>query len=159
LILAKTTDRDISNIRAMARRMKIKNPKLDVIFVDYLQKISMKGQNNKAIEVTEISQILTDMSDDLDVCVVALAQLNRESDAAIRPSMKHLKDSSGIEENAHLITFVHRNITETFENQQCQLVVDKNRDGETGLVDVAFTRKTTKFSGVTFGDNYNERGM
>ena len=161
LIISRTTDRDISNIRSIARKMKAKNPKLDVIFIDYLQKITARGYDNKRLEVSHVSGILTDMSTDLDISVVALAQLNRDSDGGA-PTMKHLKESSGIEEDAHLIALIHRDINERVQgsaSQQAQLLIVKNRDGKTGIADVSFTPKTTKFGDVAFGDSYQEQGF
>jgi replicative DNA helicase len=144
--ITRTTDRKIGNIRSIMRTMKSNNPNLKVVFVDYLQKITGSSRNDRRGQVDEVSAILTDMATDLDIHVCALAQLNRDGDDL--PKMKNLKESGGIEQDAHYVILIHRDLGEQFNgnyNQDCHLFVAKNRGGRTGKVDIKYNARTTLF--------------
>src|SRR5205085_12182615 len=88
-------------IRAKARRLKAKEPRLGAIVVDYLQLMS-SGSNaeNRVQEVSQISRSLKVIAGDLEVPVIALSQLNRavESRTDKRPLLSDLRDSGAVEQ-------------------------------------------------------------
>tara|TARA_R110002020_G_scaffold175493_1_gene367422 strand:+ start:29573 stop:30841 length:1269 start_codon:yes stop_codon:yes gene_type:complete len=146
--IIRTTKRNIGNIRSIIRRLKNKKPSLKVIFIDYIQKLG-----NDREEIMKVSGILTDIATDLDVHVCALAQLNR--DGAESPKIKHLKECGRIEEDAHYIILIDRDLAEQYKgeyDQDCNLFIAKNRGGRTGMATVKYNARTTKFYDSTNGD-------
>ena len=145
--IVRTTDRKISNIRAIARQMKNRDSNLKVIFIDYLQKIQGDGkQENKRNEVGAVSGILTDMATDLNIHISCLAQISRDGDET--PRMRHLKESGDIEQDAHYIILIDRDINQQFNGEyknDCDLIVAKNRGGRTGIAKIKYNCKTTRF--------------
>jgi replicative DNA helicase len=150
LQVVRTTSRKISNIRAIARKMKNNNPNLQVVFIDYLQKIT--GDDLRADirnQVSQVSGILTDIATDMDIHVCALAQLNRDGDEA--PKVKNLKESGTIEQDAHYILLLHRDLNDQHQGNECvssSIAIAKNRDGMTGIANTMYHTKTTRFYDV-----------
>lgn len=144
--ITRTTDRKIGNIRSIIRNMKNNNPKLKVIFIDYLQKIQGNPKLDRRSQVDEVSATLTDMATDLDIHICALCQLNRDGDEL--PKMKNLKESGGLEQDAHYIFLIHRDLNQQHGgdyDQECAVFVAKNRGGQTGIVNIKYNAKTTRF--------------
>ena len=145
--IERTINRKISNIRSIARKMKTKNPKLKVIFIDYLQKIlGDDPRQDKKSQIDMVSAILTDIATDLDVHICCMAQLNRDGDDA--PKLRHLKDSGCIEQDAHYAFLIHRDLTEQHSGNYDSTAfvgVAKNRGGKTGNLQIRYNGKTTRF--------------
>jgi len=142
--IVRTTNRRIGNIRSIARKMKNQDPNLKMIFVDYLQKI--KGDDGTVSireQIIDVSATLTDMATDMDVHICCMAQLNREGDEL--PKMKHLKESGSIEQDAHYVFLLHRELTNDEPISDAMVFIAKNRGGQTGTAPVAFNKKTTRF--------------
>jgi replicative DNA helicase len=152
--IVRTTDRKISNIRALARQMKNRDPNLKVLFIDYLQKLQGDGKHeNKRNEVGSVSGILTDMATDLGIHICCLAQINRAGDEV--PKVSHLKESGDIEQDAHYIILIHRDLGQQFEGEyktEAKLIVGKNRGGRTGVAQTMFNCKTTRFYDEVTGE-------
>jgi len=157
--ITRTTDRKLGNIRSIIRNMKNNNPALKVVFIDYLQKIQGSSKLDRRSQVDEVSATLTDIATDLDIHVCALAQLNRDGDEF--PKMKNLKESGGIEQDAHYVFLIHRDLAEQAEgnyNQDCILFIAKNRGGRTGKLDIKYNARTTQF--YDNGNNWgNDDGL
>jgi replicative DNA helicase len=155
--IERTTKRKIGNIRAIAVRMKRKNPELKVIAIDYMQKIlGDDPRQDKKSQVGQVSNILTDIATELDVHIMALAQLNREGDEA--PKVRNLKDCGEIEQDAHYIFLLHRNLQEQHGGDSlldASVGIAKNRNGPTGKVDLKYNARTTKFycDAMEYGGN------
>ena len=154
--IVRTTNRKLGNIRSIIRNMKNNNPALKVVFIDYLQKIQGSSKLDRRSQIDEVSATLTDIATDLDIHVCALAQLNRDGDEF--PRMKNLKESGGIEQDAHYVFLIHRDLGEQAEgnyNQDCVLFVAKNRGGRTGKIDIKYNAQTTEFydNGSEWGAN------
>jgi len=144
----------VSDIRARVRQLKAKMEHkgfpLRVVFVDHIGHVSPeKNRNgNKTQEVTDISKGLMDMAGEMDVAVVALAQLNRgtESRGNKRPTLADLRDSSSLEQDAAHVTFLYRGEYyaersngsdedgERVERNTMELIVAKQRNGPVGTV-------------------------
>lgn len=154
LKIVRTTNRKISNIRAIARQMKNAMPDLSVIFIDYIQKIEGDGKfESKRVEINSVSETLTDMATDLDVHICNMAQINRSGDDM--PRMKDLKESGQLEQDAHYVILIHRDLNQQFDGEfinDCQLIVSKNRGGRTGIASSKYNCKTTRFFDDTTED-------
>jgi replicative DNA helicase len=125
------------DIRRDARTLARKG-KLGAIVVDYLQLIQSTGRGNtqtRAEEVGEMSRYLKRLAVDLDVPVIAMAQLNRVSESRPdkTPRLSDLKESGSIEQDANLVILAHRDI-EADDDTKLLLSVAKNRSGPTGAV-------------------------
>lgn len=144
----------VADIRARVRQLKAKMEHkgfpLRVVFVDHIGHVSPeKNRNgNKTQEVTDISKGLMDMAGEMDVAVVALAQLNRgtESRGNKRPTLADLRDSGSLEQDAAHVTFLYRGEYyaersngadedgERVERNTMELIVAKQRNGPVGTV-------------------------
>ena len=156
-----TSGLSINQIRAKARRLKMRNH-LHLIVVDYLQLISGDAKAlSRENQISDISRGLKAMAKELDVPVIVLSQLNRDSEKERRdPRLSDLRESGAIEQDADVVMLLgkHRkgeDIRESDQNaeeeQQAEdyepikLLLAKQRNGPTGNVDLAFRRKYTRF--------------
>lgn len=106
-----TTGRVNALARRWKRRMKARGQELELIIVDYLQKLRPNHKTRDRIEgVAEISQDLKSIAKDNDVGVLALSQLSRavEQRADHRPQLSDLRESGQIEQDADLVLFLYR---------------------------------------------------
>lgn len=142
----------IQEITEIARRKKDEDD-IQIIFVDYLQRLKYSGfgveKMSKAERVGEIAKGLKELAKELEVPVVALAQLNRSVDkGGIPPTLSDLKDSGDIEQEADVIAFIHRD-NETIEDiNQAHIVnyiIAKNRHGPLGYLDLNWIPYYTQF--------------
>ncbi|MBO7328028.1 MAG: replicative DNA helicase [Lentisphaeria bacterium] len=137
----------ISELRAKARRLKNEHD-IQLIVIDYLQLMHADSRvDGRQQEVAEISGGIKKLAKDLDVPVLVLAQLNREIDkntsANARPKLAHLRESGAIEQDADIVTFLHRNRDDAKNlpdgaSTEAELIVEKNRNGKTGVVKLNF---------------------
>lgn len=145
-------------ICAIARREKAANPGLGLIVIDHLTALNLKGNRNLNWSkiVGDAAKTFKNLSEELDVAVVLLSQLNRslESRDDKRPTMADLRDSGEIEEHANEILFLYREEyyrpdLEGIANV-CEIHVAKQKQGprgETALV--KFEPKYARFSDLT----------
>ncbi len=103
----------VHTLQARARRLKRKKPGLALVVVDYLQLIRSSERfrmDNRTLEVTEVSQTLKALAKELDVPVVACAQLSREVEKRPkhRPILSDLRESGSIEQDADIVAFLYR---------------------------------------------------
>lgn len=153
---------NILEIKAKARRMKALYGNLDIIFIDYLQLLAPppnQRSENRQTEIASISRSLKQLARELEVPVVAAAQLNRgvESRQDKRPLLSDLRDSGAIEQDADVIMFLHRDDYYDKENEEAQgeaeLIIAKQRNGPTGVVKLRFRKEYTRF------ENYVSDGV
>ena len=128
------------DIRAKCRRMKAKYG-LDMIMIDYLQLMSMKQKfDSREREVAEISKLLKSIAKELQVPVLALAQLNRgvEGRSDRRPMLSDLRESGSIEQDADLIMMIYREDYYDKNNQDikgvAEIIIAKHRNGPVDTV-------------------------
>ena len=137
-------------IKAKARRLK-KKYNISLVIIDYLQLMqSKKAVESRQLEISDISRSLKALAKDLDIPVLAVSQLNRkvEDRPNKRPMLADLRESGAIEQDADLISFIYREelYNRTEENKgKAELIVAKHRNGPTGLVNLTFREKYTKF--------------
>jgi replicative DNA helicase len=127
-------------IRAKARRMKAKYG-LDMIMIDYLQLMGMKQKmESREREVSEISKLLKSIAKELQVPVIALAQLNRgvEGRSDRRPMLSDLRESGSIEQDADVIMMIYRQDYYDRDNPEikgvAEIIIAKQRNGPTDTV-------------------------
>lgn len=100
----------ISAVRARARKLKRKH-NLGIIFIDYLQLMrGSSNSDNRVLEVTEITQGLKAIAKELNIPVIALAQLSRAVEQRVdkRPILSDLRESGSIEQDADVVMFLYR---------------------------------------------------
>lgn len=129
-------ERVASVIRAMVRQHGVK-----VVFVDYLQKIAAPGKE-RMDRVAAASTTLKALATQLDIPIIALAQLSREAEHT-RPRLNMLQWASQIEQDADGILFLYPR-----EGSTIEVIVAKDREGETGSVYVSFDRERMKFTEI-----------
>jgi len=136
---------------AKTRRLAAKHPELGLVIVDYLQLMSSDGRaQNREQEVAKNSRSLKIMARELKLPVIALSQLSRAPDKRDRPRprLSDLRDSGSIEQDADLVMFIHRPTdpdTGHLENT-AELIVEKQRNGPTGTVNLVFQEKYASFA-------------
>ena len=127
----------ITDIMSKARQIKMRQG-LDMVVVDYLGLVDSAGFSpNEKME--NITKSLKRMAKDLNCPVIALAQLNRESEKRSdpRPILSDLRQSGSIEQDADIVMFVHRQV---LYDEKCQspdiaeLIIKKLRHGKTGAI-------------------------
>ncbi|RKH54598.1 replicative DNA helicase, partial [Corallococcus llansteffanensis] len=99
------------DLRAKARRVKQKDPRLSLLVIDYLQLMHQKGKvESRQLEVAEISRALKQLAKELAVPIIALSQLNRkvEERKGGKPMLSDLRESGSIEQDADVVMFIHR---------------------------------------------------
>jgi replicative DNA helicase len=138
-------------IRAKARRLKAREPKLGMILVDYLQLLGGGSIEHRVQEVSQISRSLKVIAGDLEIPVVALSQLSRavESRTDKRPLLSDLRESGAIEQDADLVMFLYRDeyYNEQSEDQGlAEVILAKHRNGPIGTEKLAFLKRFAKFS-------------
>ena len=140
----------ISEIRSKCRRLKIEKG-LDLIMIDYLQLMEGEGKNeNRQQEIAKISRSLKILAKELDCPVVALSQLSRSPELRKdhRPILSDLRESGSIEQDADIVMFLYRDeyYHEDSEKKNIgEVIVAKNRHGETGNVELVWFGQVQKF--------------
>lgn len=141
----------ISEVRTKCRKWDMEVG-IDAIFVDYLQLLQGRNKDNRAQEVSEISQGLKNIARELRVPVIALSQLNRsvESRNDRRPQLSDLRESGSIEQDADMVIFLHREAyynkeLDESERNKAEAIVAKNRNGATGIAALKFLDYCAKF--------------
>ncbi len=145
------------DIRAKVRRMKAKHG-LDMIMIDYLQLMSMKQKfENREREVSEISKLLKSVAKELEVPVIALAQLNRgvEGRSDRRPMLSDLRESGSIEQDADVIMMIYREDYYDRDNPEikgiAEVIVAKQRNGPTDTVKLRWVPEYGLFDNLIRG--------
>jgi replicative DNA helicase len=145
----------IQKLRSLCRARKRKFG-LDLVVIDYLQLMhsdSKRAQNNRQLEIAEISAGLKEMAKELECVVLALAQLNRgvEDRKDKKPTLADLRESGSIEQDADVVMFIHRPWYYDKEQPEtlAQLIIAKGRDVGIGEIELKFTGHLTLFESTT----------
>ena len=150
LFIDDSPNMSMMEIRSKCRRLKQRND-LKLVVIDYLQLMSSpKRVENRQQEVSELSRSLKLLAKELNVPVVALAQLNRgpEMRTDKRPLLADLRESGSIEQDADVVILLHRE--DAYEREspragEADLIVAKHRNGPTTTVTVAFQGHYSRF--------------
>ena len=153
----------IGEIRSKCRRLASSSEGLGLVVIDYLQLISSSVNYgaNRQQEVSDISRSLKTMAMELNVPVVALAQLSRAVDSREnkRPIMSDLRESGSIEQDADIVAFLYR---DDYYNKEkaidantsiSEFIIAKHRNGPTDTIELLFKRDTSTFL------NYQKEGQ
>ena len=149
----------LMEIRAKCRRLKQRND-LKLVVLDYLQLMSSgKKVESRQQEVSEFSRSLKLLAKELDVPVIALSQLNRGSEQRTdkRPMVSDLRESGSIEQDADIVAFLYRDDyydrageeEEGIPNNKVEVIIEKNRSGARGTVELIFQKEYNKFSSIS----------
>jgi len=153
---------NVLEIRAKARRLQSElrsgGKDMGMVVVDYLQLMAAASRSeNRVQEVSEISRGLKALARELEVPVVALSQLSRgpEQRTDKRPMLSDLRESGSIEQDADVVMFLYRpeyyapaDKREELEGKT-ELIVGKQRNGPTGVVELYFQKAYTRFDSMT----------
>ena len=137
-------------IRAKCRRL-AKRVGLEMIVIDYIQLMtSGKKVESRQQEVSEFSRALKLLAKEIGVPVIAISQLNRNSERSEnkKPELSHLRESGSLEQDADVVVLLHREDMAKREEERdglAELIVAKQRNGPTGPVMVNFLGQFSKF--------------
>ena len=153
---------NVLEIRAKARRLQseLRADKRDLglLVIDYMQLMSGSQRSESRVqEVSQISRGLKALARELEVPVIALSQLSRGPEARTdkRPMLSDLRDSGSIEQDADTVMFLYRPEyyapPEKRDELQgkSELIIGKQRNGPTGLVELYFQKAYTRFDSVS----------
>jgi len=147
--------RTVSEIAAVARRIRQREKRLGLIVIDYLQLIEPDNPKDPRQEqVAKIARRLKGMAREIEVPVLCLAQLNRQAEDSKdhRPRLSHLRESGAIEQDADVVLFVHR---EEYYHRgdeaaqyagQAEIIISKQRNGPVGEIELIWEKEFTRFS-------------
>jgi replicative DNA helicase len=146
----------ILELRAKARRLKAQQD-VQLIIVDYLQLLrstSRRAQDNRQLEISEISAGLKGLAKELKIPLIVVAQLNRQPEARSggKPRLSDLRESGSIEQDADLVGLLVR--PEIYEEDEearaekageAELIIAKQRNGPVGEIPLTFLKEFTRF--------------
>jgi replicative DNA helicase len=156
MIIDDTAGLSINELRAKSRRMMDKNG-LGLIVIDYLQLLkspSKRGQENRQIEIAEISNGIKALAKELNIPIIVLAQLNRKSEdrGDGKPRISDLRESGSIEQDADVVGLLYRSAYYAKDSEdreekggEAELIIAKQRNGPTGEVPLTFLSEFTRF--------------
>jgi len=162
---------NINQLRSKLRKLKNQHPEIEIAVIDYLQIMQGVGNQDRHLQVSEISRGLKMLARELEMPIVALSQLNRGLEARNdkRPMLSDIRESGSIEQDADIILFVYRDdvylykeekerekaakaegkefISEYVEKEEedAEIIIGKQRNGPTGHVKLVFQKKLTRF--------------
>ena len=159
LYMDDTPGMTIAEIRAKCRRLASSQDGLDIIIIDYLQLISggPKYAGNRQQEIAEISRSLKTLAMELEIPIIALAQLSRSVDGRDdkRPILSDLRESGSIEQDADIVAFLYRDdyynkdsAIDEFTSKS-EFIIGKHRNGPTTTINLIFRRNKATFVNFT----------
>ncbi len=161
-----TPAQSILEIRAKARRLKVEK-NIGMIIIDYLQLMQGPARvESREREISQISRSLKSLAKELNIPVIALAQLNRavESRNDKRPQLSDLRESGSIEQDADVVIFLNRPeyygiLKDESGNSLegvAEVIVGKQRNGPTGDVRLAFIKEYARFENLAHARQIEE---
>jgi replicative DNA helicase len=151
-----SADLSALEVRTRARRFKAKE-EIKLVVVDYLQKMHARQGNrapeSRQLEISMISSNLKALAKELNVPVIALAQLNRapEGREDRKPLLSDLRESGAIEQDADAVMLLYREEYYNHETEKkgvAEVILAKNRTGPTDTVELAFLKQFTRFENL-----------
>ena len=154
LFIDDTPNMKLLDLRAQARRMKARE-KIEILFIDYITLVEpeSKMQVPRHEQVAEISRSLKALARELEIPIVTLSQVGRQSEGKA-PTLADLRESGSLEQDADLVIFLHRDRGEREDGSQrvdveTEVIVAKQRNGPVGMVKLAFLPEFTKFEALS----------
>jgi replicative DNA helicase len=140
-------------IRAKIENLKLEQPNLGLVCIDYAQLLEVEGHGDRGrhLEVGQVSAESKAMAMELDVAVLLLAQVNRgvETRTDKRPLLADLRESGNLEQDADVVAMLYRPAyygEETDYPRRCEFIIRKSRDGVTGMIPLQFDDEIVSFS-------------
>ena len=161
----------VFEFRSKARRLKMHN-NIQLIVIDYLQLMTTgesSAKGNREQEVATISRTLKAIAKELNVPIIALSQLSRQTELRggnKRPQLSDLRESGAIEQDADIVAFIHRpeyyGMTEDENGQStagmAEFILAKHRNGSVGTINLRFRKEQARFldyDADTANDNFS----
>ncbi|MBM3183712.1 MAG: replicative DNA helicase [Chlamydiae bacterium] len=146
----------ITDLRARARRLK-ESYQIGFMVIDYLQLISgsgnMRVQENRQVEISDISRTLKNLARELNIPILCAAQLSRkvEERQGHRPMMSDLRESGSLEQDSDVVMFLlRREYYDPYDKPGlAEVIVAKNRHGGIGNVQLSFRKEIAQFANYT----------
>jgi replicative DNA helicase len=146
------SDHSWDRIQAKIRSLKLREPNLSLVVIDYVQLLSASvPSRERYLEVGRISSEVKRLALDLKIGIVLLSQLNREVESRSdkRPQLSDLRESGSLEQDADIVGLLYREAyydREAVPHELTELNIAKNRDGMTGVIKLCFNERTVSFS-------------
>jgi replicative DNA helicase len=144
-------------IKAHLRALKLRQPDLALVIIDYAQLLSAPvAEKKRYLEVSKISADAKGLAVEFNAAVLLLSQLSRDveknpsksgTQSSRRPRLSDLKESGSLEQDADIVFLLHRERNNP--NEPTELIIAKNREGRIGSVKLRFDEKTVSFSDWT----------
>ncbi len=160
MIIDDSPNLTMMEFRSKCRRLKAEHG-IKIVFLDYLQLLSPPKAESREREISIISSSLKQIAKELEIPIVALAQLNRsvESRSDKRPLLSDLRESGSIEQDADVVMFVNRPSYYGIKNYEdgmqtegtAEVIVGKQRNGPVGTARLAFKENFARFENLAFG--------
>ena len=129
-------------------RKAVRSFNVKMIIVDYLQLINVYGIKNREEQISTISRSLKGLAKELEIPILALAQLSRDVEKrGGEPRLSDLRESGAIEQDADIVGFIHNEDLEA-ENPEIKVILAKHRNGETGFFRLQFEKSKSKFNNI-----------
>jgi len=154
-------------LRAKARRLKSMYD-IRCIIVDYMQLMSGGSGRfeSRQQEITTISRYIKALARELNIPVVVLSQLNRAPEGRLdhKPRMSDLRESGSIEQDADVVIllhredYYHRGEKDYQQDNKAELIIAKQRNGPTGVIELIFRERFTRFESASFGVGESDFG-
>jgi len=166
LIIDDTPGITITELRSRLRRYKLEYG-IQVVILDYLQLMSgsnSRSSENRQQEISEISRSLKVLARELNVPIIALAQLSRAPEARTdhRPLLSDLRESGSIEQDADVVMFLYRDEVYNQDSEKkgvAEVIIAKQRSGPIGTVELAWLPNLTKFSNIERSNYQGDKGQ
>lgn len=147
----------VMEMKAKARRLKMEQ-NLDLLFIDYIQLMRAGGRfENRTQEMSYISRSLKELAKEIRIPVVGVSQLSRAPEKGRRepiPQLSDLRESGAIEQDADVVIFIYRPELYRPEDENirglAKINVAKQRNGPTGIMNLAFMSKYARFADMEF---------
>ena len=159
LYIDDTPGLSIAELRAKARRLKA-TYRIELLVIDYLQLLrstTRRAQDNRQLEISEISGGIKALAKELEIPIIVVAQLNRQPDTRSkegvgRPRLSDLRESGSIEQDADVVGLLVRaeyyatdDETKQERAGEAELIIAKQRNGPTGDIALTFRKEFTRF--------------
>jgi replicative DNA helicase len=157
LFIDDTPSQTMLRIAANARRLKLRE-KIRIVIIDYLQLIEPENRRDPRQEqVAQISRRLKYLARELEMPVIALAQVNRSSEDRQdhRPRLSDLRESGSLEQDADTVLMLHRPKSENgIDDNIIEVLVAKQRNGPTGEVTLTYLKQFMRFENHAIGADF-----
>ncbi|MCF0151228.1 MAG: replicative DNA helicase [Firmicutes bacterium] len=155
IIIDQSTAVSVMEMRNRCRRLAAEKP-LDLILIDYLQLMESDGkEESHQLAVASISRYLKQLGREMNCPVIVISQLSRAVEKRTgdpRPMLSDLRDSGAIEQDADVVIFIYRpdyyKAADEAKDNIAEIIVAKNRNGETGSVNLTWLPQFTRFANI-----------